>query len=127
MTGKIVVTPEMPLHSLERQLQPARCGRIDYEGRAGGLARRRPRRASHRLTEMPNAHGEPQPLEKHLTEGYLALSWSDEGATYCAVSDAASDELENFAVLFRAATAGSEAAGDAPAVLWTDRMSDLGH
>jgi len=46
-------------------------------------------------------------VEKHLEQGYRALSWSDEGVTYWAVSDAASDELEDFAALFRAATGGS--------------------
>jgi anti-sigma factor RsiW len=56
------------------------------------------------LTEMPNTRGGPQPLEKHLEQGYLALSWSDKGVTYWAVSDAASNELENFVALFRAAT-----------------------
>ena len=59
------------------------------------------------LTEMPNTHGGPEPLEKHLEQGYRALSWSDRGVTYWAVSDAASDELEDFAALFRAATGGS--------------------
>jgi anti-sigma factor RsiW len=59
------------------------------------------------LTEMPNMRGGPQPLQRHLEQGYLALSWSDTGVTYWAVSDAASNELENFAALFRAATAGS--------------------
>ena len=59
------------------------------------------------LTEMPNTHGGPEPLEKHLEQGYRALSWSDGGVTYWAVSDAASDELEDFAALFRAATGGS--------------------
>jgi anti-sigma factor RsiW len=59
------------------------------------------------LTEMPNTRGGPGPLERHLEQGYLALSWSDEGITYWAVSDAAPNELENFAALFRAATAGS--------------------
>jgi anti-sigma factor RsiW len=59
------------------------------------------------LTEMPNTRGEPEPLKKHLEQGYLALSWSDGEVTYWAVSDAASNELENFAALFRAATAGS--------------------
>jgi anti-sigma factor RsiW len=59
------------------------------------------------LTEMPNTRGGPEPLERHLEQGYLALSWSDAGVTYWAVSDAASNELENFAALFRAATAGS--------------------
>ena len=59
------------------------------------------------LTEMSNTGGGPEPLKKHLEQGYLALSWSDAGVTYWAVSDAASNELENFAALFRAATAGS--------------------
>jgi anti-sigma factor RsiW len=59
------------------------------------------------LTEMPNTRGRPEPLERHLEQGYLALSWSEAGVTYWAVSDAASNELENFAALFRAATAGS--------------------
>jgi anti-sigma factor RsiW len=59
------------------------------------------------LTEMPNTHGEPKPLEKYLEQGYLALSWSDKEVTYWAVSDVASNELENFAALFRTATGGS--------------------
>jgi anti-sigma factor RsiW len=59
------------------------------------------------LTEMPNTRGRFEPLEKHSEQGYLALSWSEEGTTYWAVSDAAPNELENFASLFRAATAGS--------------------
>ena len=59
------------------------------------------------LTEMPNLRGAPAPVTSHSEQGYLALSWSDEGITYWAVSDAAPNELENFAALFRAATAGS--------------------
>jgi anti-sigma factor RsiW len=59
------------------------------------------------LTEMPNTRGGPEPLEKHLEQGYHALSWSDGGVTYWAVSDAAPDELENFTALFRAATGAS--------------------
>jgi len=57
------------------------------------------------LTEMSNTRGEPVSLERHLEQGYLALSWSEAGVTYWAVSDAASNELENFVALFRAATA----------------------
>ena len=49
------------------------------------------------LTEMSNTGGGPEPLKRHLEQGYLALSWSDAGVTYWAVSDAASNELENFA------------------------------
>jgi len=37
------------------------------------------------LTEMLNARGGAEPLEKHLEQGYLALSWSDAGVTYWAV------------------------------------------
>ena len=59
------------------------------------------------LTEMPNTRGGSAPVTSHLEKGYLALSWSDGGVTYWAVSDAASNELENFAALFRAATTGS--------------------
>jgi anti-sigma factor RsiW len=59
------------------------------------------------LTEMPNTRGEPAPLTSHLEKGYLALSWSDGGVIYWAVSDAARNELENFAALFRAATAAT--------------------
>jgi anti-sigma factor RsiW len=59
------------------------------------------------LTEMPDTRGAPAPVTSHSEQGYLALSWSDGGVTYWAVSDAASDELESFAALFRAATAGS--------------------
>ena len=59
------------------------------------------------LTEMSNTQDAPEPVTSHSEQGYRALSWSDGGVTYWAVSDAASDELENFAALFRAATAGS--------------------
>jgi anti-sigma factor RsiW len=59
------------------------------------------------LTEMPNTQDAPEPVTSHSEQGYRALSWSDGGVTYWAVSDATSDELENFAALFRAATAGS--------------------
>ena len=58
------------------------------------------------LTEMSNTGGEPEPLQRHLEQGYLALSWSEARVTYWAVSDAASNELENFVALFRAATVG---------------------
>jgi anti-sigma factor RsiW len=59
------------------------------------------------LTEMPNTRGAAAPVTSHLEKGYLALSWSDEGTTFWAVSDVAPNELENFAALFRAATAGT--------------------
>ena len=59
------------------------------------------------LTEMPNPRVAPAPVTSHSEQGYLALSWSDEGTTYWAVSDAVPNELENFVALFRAATAGS--------------------
>jgi anti-sigma factor RsiW len=59
------------------------------------------------LTEMPNTRGAPAPVTSRPEHGYLALSWSDGGVTYWAVSDAASDELERFAALFHAAIAGS--------------------
>jgi anti-sigma factor RsiW len=59
------------------------------------------------LMEMPNTGGASAPLTSHSEHGYLALSWSEGGITYWAVSDAASDELENFAALFRTATGGS--------------------
>ena len=38
------------------------------------------------LTEMPNLRGAPAPVTSHSEQGYLALSWSDEGTTYWAVS-----------------------------------------
>jgi anti-sigma factor RsiW len=59
------------------------------------------------LMEMPNTGSASAPLTSHSEHGYLALSWSQGGITYWAVSDAASNELENFAALFRAATGGS--------------------
>jgi anti-sigma factor RsiW len=59
------------------------------------------------LTEMPNTRGAPEPVTHHSEQGYLALSWSEGGVTYWAVSDSASAELENFAALFRAGTTGS--------------------
>src|SRR5262249_60796842 len=59
------------------------------------------------LFEMPNISGASAPITSHKRKGYLALSWSDGGITYWAVSDMAPDELENFVRLFRAATANS--------------------
>jgi anti-sigma factor RsiW len=59
------------------------------------------------LTEMPNARGTPASVETHFEHGYLAITWSDGGITYWAVSDAAADELESFIKLFRTAAAGS--------------------
>jgi anti-sigma factor RsiW len=59
------------------------------------------------LFEMPNTSGASAPVTSHKKQGYLALSWSDGGITYWAVSDTAPDELKNFVRLFRAAAAGS--------------------
>ena len=59
------------------------------------------------LFEMPNTSGVSASVTSHKKQGYLALSWSDGGITYWAVSDTAPDELKNFVRLFRAAAAGS--------------------
>jgi anti-sigma factor RsiW len=59
------------------------------------------------LTEMPNARGTPASVESYSEHGYLAITWSDGGITYWAVSDAAADELESFVKLFQTAAAGS--------------------
>jgi anti-sigma factor RsiW len=58
------------------------------------------------LTEIPNTGGASAPVTRHLEKGYLALTWSDGHVTYWAVSDAAADELENFAALIRTAAGG---------------------
>jgi anti-sigma factor RsiW len=59
------------------------------------------------LTEMPNARGTPASVENYFEHGYLAITWSDGGIAYWAVSDAAAGELESFVKLFQTAAAGS--------------------
>jgi anti-sigma factor RsiW len=59
------------------------------------------------LTEMPNARGTPASVESYFEHGYLAITWSDGGIAYWAVSDAAAGELESFVKLFQTAAAGS--------------------
>jgi anti-sigma factor RsiW len=56
---------------------------------------------------MPNARGAPASVESYSEHGYLAITWSDGGITYWAVSDAAADELESFVKLFQTTAAGS--------------------
>jgi len=53
--------------------------------------------------EMPSAQPLAVPLEKHVEQGYEALTWSDGNITYWAVSDAAVEELKTFVSLFQAA------------------------
>jgi anti-sigma factor RsiW len=53
------------------------------------------------LTEMPNKQGIGAPTEARSEHGYLALSWSDGGISYWAVSDASAAELRSFVDFFR--------------------------
>jgi hypothetical protein len=54
-----------------------------------------------------NARGTPASVENYFEHGYLAITWSDGGIAYWAVSDAAAGELESFVKLFQTAAAGS--------------------
>ncbi len=55
------------------------------------------------VMQMPSAQPLAVPLEKHVEQGYQALTWSDGKITYWAVSDAAAEELKTFVSLFQAA------------------------
>ena len=56
------------------------------------------------LSEIPGGQASAAPARRHDERGFLALSWSEGGVTYFAVSDAAADELEAFVKLFRKET-----------------------
>lgn len=55
------------------------------------------------VMEMPAGQGPAAPLASRDERGYLALSWTDGDVTYWAVSDMASEELNNFVKTLRAA------------------------
>jgi anti-sigma factor RsiW len=52
------------------------------------------------VTAMPGTEGVAPSLTREVERGYRALSWSQGGVTYWAVSDAAPGELERFVKLF---------------------------
>jgi anti-sigma factor RsiW len=56
------------------------------------------------LSEIPGGQASAAPARRYDERGFLALSWSEGGVTYFAVSDAAADELEAFVKLFRKET-----------------------
>jgi anti-sigma factor RsiW len=57
------------------------------------------------VTAMPSAEGAEPSVASKVERGYLAISWTEGGVTYWAVSDAAPQELERFVKLFRAEAA----------------------
>jgi anti-sigma factor RsiW len=59
------------------------------------------------VTAMPSAEAAAASITSKVERGYLALSWSEGGVAYWAVSDAAPQELERFVKLFRAEAARS--------------------
>jgi anti-sigma factor RsiW len=52
------------------------------------------------VTAFPRSEGVAPSLTRAVERGYRALSWSQRGVTYWAVSDAAPGELEKFVKLF---------------------------
>jgi anti-sigma factor RsiW len=102
--GKLAFAPVVP--DLGAQGYPLIGGRIDVIG-LEPTASLVYSRGKHLIsvTEMPTGRAPSPPGASYAERGYLALSWSDGGVTYFAVSDAAPQELETFVKLFKAAAA----------------------
>jgi anti-sigma factor RsiW len=102
--GKLAFAPVVP--DLGAQGYPLLGGRIDVIGLepAASLIYSRGKHLIS-VTEMPASKAQPAAETSRSEHGYLALSWSDGGVTYFAVSDAAPEELETFVKLFKAAAA----------------------
>ncbi|HZP09591.1 anti-sigma factor [Methyloceanibacter sp.] len=109
--GKLGFAPVVP--DLGAEGYPLLGGRIDVIGLepAASLIYSRGKHLI-TVTELPEERALPA-SSNQSERGYLVLSWSEGGVSYCAVSDAAPDELASFVKLFRAA-AGA-AAGRPPA------------
>lgn len=58
------------------------------------------------LTEIPAVQASAMTTRSSEERGFLVRSWSKDGVTYFAVSDAAAEELDAFVKLFQAETAG---------------------
>src|SRR5262249_359267 len=58
------------------------------------------------LTEIPASQASAMTTRSSEERGFLVRSWSEDGVTYFAVSDAAAEELDAFVKLFQAETAG---------------------
>lgn len=56
------------------------------------------------LTEIPAGQASVTAARSYEERGFLVRSWSEDGVTYFAVSDAAAEELEAFMKLFQAET-----------------------
>ena len=102
--GKLAFAPVVP--DLGAQGYPLLGGRIDVIGLepAASLVYSRGKHLIS-VTELPTSKARPWATVSFSERGYLAVSWSDGGVTYFAVSDAAGEELENFVKLFKAAAA----------------------
>ncbi|MFZ2017959.1 MAG: anti-sigma factor [Methyloceanibacter sp.] len=102
--GKLAFAPVVP--DLGAQGYPLLGGRIDVIGLepAASLVYSRGKHLIS-VTELPTSKARPWATVSFSERGYLAVSWSDGGVTYFAVSDAAGEEFENFVKLFKAAAA----------------------
>ena len=100
--GKLALAPKVV--DLSTKGFPLVGGRIDVIGLAP-VASLVYSNGKHLISvmEMPSARPLAVPLEKHVEQGYQALTWSDGKITYWAVSDAAAEELKTFVSLFQAA------------------------
>lgn len=100
--GKLALAPKVV--DLSTKGFPLVGGRIDVIGLAP-VASLVYSNGKHLISvmEMPSAQPLAVPLEKHVEQGYQALTWSDGKITYWAVSDAAAEELKTFVSLFQAA------------------------
>jgi anti-sigma factor RsiW len=100
--GKLALAPKVV--DLSTKGFPLVGGRIDVIGLAP-VASLVYSNGKHLISvmEMPSAQPLAVPLEKHVEQGYQALTWSDGKITYWAVSDAAAEELKTFVSLFKAA------------------------
>jgi anti-sigma factor RsiW len=100
--GKLALAPKVV--DLSTKGFPLVGGRIDVIGLAP-VASLVYSNGKHLISvmQMPSAQPLAVPLEKHVEQGYQALTWSDGKITYWAVSDAAAEELKTFVSLFQAA------------------------
>jgi anti-sigma factor RsiW len=100
--GKLALAPKVV--DLSTKGFPLVGGRIDVIGLAP-VASLVYTNGKHLISvmEMPSAQPLAAPLEKHVEQGYQALTWSDGKITYWVVSDAAVEELKTFVGLFQEA------------------------
>jgi anti-sigma factor RsiW len=98
--GKVVDSPRVV--ELAKEDFPLVGGRVDVVGRTP-VATLVYRHSKHliSLTALPTNSGIQNRRGSRTLEGYNIVQWEAAGVSYCAISDLAADELEEFAKLFR--------------------------